>query len=156
MQEQIQTGTSRQMQQEHASRVVEDVACIVCAGTNNPNEMVLCDGGTHTSQWHTGLHQHPKIGWHYDCLPSSMLEMPLEELRESSEDLSWCCKPCAEHNTSAGKHLAWKILKQESRGGSQAYEVQWLGSSETSWQRYSDVSGTEILKQWRVQIRGQR
>jgi hypothetical protein len=148
MEEQAQVGTSRERQEEVQDRAAEDIQCIGCGGTNNPQDIILCGGAEQGTSFHTGLHTHPSIGWHSGCLPAHELEMPLEELQQSPEELEWCCRSCATHLAGNGVWIGWKIVSQKLVSGKQVYTVQWLGDAGTSDQYFRDVRGTVIHREW--------
>ena len=145
-QEQLRTGTVREQRAEVQDRAEEDIQCSACGGLEEP--IVICEGGDTTSKYHTGLHTHPKIGWHPDCMPEEVLEVSLEEIDASPEDLSWCCKPCSIHLASQNLWLAWKIKNQRQVGHRQVYTVQWLGSQPDSDQYFSDLRSTTVHREW--------
>ena len=153
-QEQAETGTGRQMRQEQQERATDDIQCITCGGTNNAEDIVLCEGAAVGSEFFTGLHTHPKVGWHSSCIPDAQLEVPLSELQESPENLDWCCKDCSVHLAAQNIYLGWKIVNQRVVSGRQVYTVQWLGQQPDSDQHYSDVKGTAIHAQWLASRRG--
>jgi len=144
--EQLRTGTVREQRQEVQDRAEEDIACIGCGGLEEP--IIICEGADRSSKYHTGLHIPPKMGWHPGCIPEAELEVPLAEIDASPEDLSWCCKSCAEHLGLEDVWLAWKIKNQRQVGSRQVYTVQCLGNQPDSDQYYTDLRGTTVHKEW--------
>ena len=122
--EQAEVGGSRERRQEVQERAYDDICCIGCGGTNNAEDIILCGGAERGCQHYTGLHSHPSIGWHSGCMPGNELEMPLEELQQSPEELEWCCRSCATHLAGNGVWIGWKIVSQKLVSGKQVYTVQ--------------------------------
>ena len=150
MEEQIDTGTARQMREEQEQRANENELCIVCGlGDDSIESFLLCDGGQVGGEWHTGLHQPLRCGWHYSCIPDTALGAPKDEVFSSGEDQPWCCVPCAQELGNNGTWIGWKISEQKRISNRLHYMVHWLGCDEPSWQPYTDVSGTSMLRVWR-------